>query len=1777
MNIIVKKERDKFYAIVKNYKNNLSKYKVTSSNKNFVACEETIKHNLLDNNIELANKSINLLDFSIPLEPLIDPKDYYTITVYTDNGNEYPFYIDINKFYNIKMEEKIYFYKFEEDEIELESTYDKKYDFYLTGNFGDLHKLKLYQIVNSKYILFTAPENADYISEMYYLNIELNNKLIFKSSFPFSKKYNIEFVTGIEDYGQYLKYTVSPKYNYSFLKELSIKTKDNKTIVKKIKSDSNHSFIKKISFYLPNPGLKNFSEFFISYKTQENYLNSEKQEHNLLVRKNLYSKEEIEISNFTSVYNFDSDTYDLHWDNKFLNKLKYKITLDDRYVYYTNENHISINNMSEKNNNNSKYNIKIECDIYNSFYELFNTEIDNLHFIDSPFDFTPTIDYSNALIADINKAVLKWTHPDYKYSSKVKIEVKFLKQFLDEYLEPWKDKYILDQDVIKFDEKYDDYNKLIPYDFNENGEFKYKTVNDSAITYSNSLDFIDIGETDHYEIPIWFCEFDTKYKFYVEIYDRWGKKRGENKIEFSLNSPAKELTDKEIWIDRNQYMQFGETGTIGTFYKIKNPTPVDVKYNYSSEHKTYTGQALYDYSNVDNRKNSLYYYMNSNEKDKDVTVKFKRNYNFYKLVYELLYDGKQIIEPTEVIPKGNNFESNKFTISKNILQEEGEYTMNIRTFSSTNQESSIKEIKFYVYNENPATPVVEINPEDFSKKDEKIIINKKYFTMNIVNNEINKKYAGWNYKEAHFFFKKNDTAYNEYPDYVVQASRENGIVNFKNTLSIENGNYECKVIAYDYAGNASLPYIFEFELISHMSATPETLFTNQLTKPFKWEIKKSQDSDGYFRQFKYSSDGISYTYSEPERVDSPYKINDPNTSQYETISLFWLKDKVTQKIQEGYYQLVIYEWNTKHINGVVDYKFESPVVEVNEVSNPSNPINCKEVPNKVAIFNKKAFNEYAYTNDLDNLLFETIHNEVVLDDESTEEIEGQYYKLKLIEPSTENQYECILPTPKEVGMYTFDKIATKCNVSIQTEGVWEIRFITVDKNGNDNSYKGYYSYFVNLVKRNPKITSYSLNNTNGSEYFGLNSSVLGMHVETNCYNDIVNFSEHIEKFNIYKFQISFLSTPLNSQYTINSIKDKSGNIRIMDPLTDVEKRNHNKDGRYLINVRAIDPLNRFSDIVEKTFYIDTRLDCELFFVNQDVFFNKDITLIASTSPQAKVIYYNFIDENMNLEKEDYKTWKKINVDEVVYNGSTFTGCKFENLHFDTNGVKTLVYKIEEISGNITDYAYYSFTIDTTIKIAPIFDFDNKVFYTLNDPSIFISWSLSSKDITSYSIKLDKIDVNSAGLVTVVKSYGISVNGDGLLVPIGPNENHFIDWKKKTSASFLLKENNFLVNGLYRLTVKSTSKYGDLEVNDFKFQIDTSTMINIAEEINKNTITIDSNRISWNHVTNAMYYEISYDNKVFFRTINNYFMVDNERLTTDNNGNKCIYMRWKSKTGQVSESSKIILNVIMKKLSTPKVTFLNNVSVTDNNKLLEWEVIVEDPEIAKYIYFSFDNEKWNTTPVRGRTNIILDETHTFPIPDGEYSIFVKTTDEHFMKSEYYSKSNLAYASVKVFADKIEVPEFLDLKSGITINSPKPIFITNKKRDVEYYIYVNNQLVKEGYEISSSTLKRFDIKVKAKKLGVNKIYDLIKEQDEFHVWSLTNEKYNLNINNEIISCFIDPTGRYIEVFSMPEKRENQIILYKNKDKDNDWKVLRVGDKLSLFEQWEFHITTFNVLGG
>ncbi|EHO19533.1 hypothetical protein HMPREF9466_01464 [Fusobacterium necrophorum subsp. funduliforme 1_1_36S] len=63
---------------------------------------------------------------------------------------------------------------------------------------------------------------------------------------------------------------------------------------------------------------------------------------------------------------------------------------------------------------------------------------------------------------------------------------------------------------------------------------------------------------------------------------------------------------------------------------------------------------------------------------------------------------------------------------------------------------------------------------------------------------------------------------------------------------------------------------------------------------------------------------------------------------------------------------------------------------------------------------------------MDKIVFTTIHNESTLDDGSEkpdEQIVGQFYKIKLLEPGTSNEYQCRLPIPTKIGEYSFTEIA----------------------------------------------------------------------------------------------------------------------------------------------------------------------------------------------------------------------------------------------------------------------------------------------------------------------------------------------------------------------------------------------------------------------------------------------------------------------------------------------------------------------------------------------------------------------------------------------------------------------------------------------------------------------------------------------------------------------------------------------------------------------------------
>jgi len=55
----------------------------------------------------------------------------------------------------------------------------------------------------------------------------------------------------------------------------------------------------------------------------------------------------------------------------------------------------------------------------------------------------------------------------------------------------------------------------------------------------------------------------------------------------------------------------------------------------------------------------------------------------------------------------------------------------------------------------------------------------------------------------------------------------------KNITPFDVGDYKCKMIAYDYSGNASDSTEFEFSLIPEMVIRPEKDLTNNIYETFK--------------------------------------------------------------------------------------------------------------------------------------------------------------------------------------------------------------------------------------------------------------------------------------------------------------------------------------------------------------------------------------------------------------------------------------------------------------------------------------------------------------------------------------------------------------------------------------------------------------------------------------------------------------------------------------------------------------------------------------------------------------------------------------------------------------------------------------------------------------------------------------------------------------------------------------------------------------------------------
>lgn len=1760
MNITVKKIGEEYCVIFNQPDFPLIKKCIIkkSWDKDFI--EEVIprEYDLYKNDIELFKKEYNLITVQFKLEEPFNIFEFYIITLVDIYDNEYRYFLDYNKFNSVATENTLYKFKVNNDIADKKKL--SRYTFYIKGAFGDIHKIKLISVLNSNELIMMIPEKTLLKSPYYSLLTYLNNDLIDSTYVNILTSDTIDFVLDIKEYDTYFKYTLNPKFNYPQLSKIEIRYKDKCIVCKK-------GDLKNISFFLPSHSVKDFNELSVGYILNEDTLNPTTIQKETVIYSSPYKNETIEIYDFEHKYSFSNDSMYISWKNKSSRKNKYKIFIEGN-TFYTTNTYLLIKDFKSYNNNKLSIPIQITADLDTTYSINHFDTIPNYFKIDSPNKFIPQIDYSDCLYCSKPTGTLKWTFPKHHYYSAIKVEVLHVSQFLDEYIQPWNDSRILDKTPVEFDEKYTDYEKLIEYDFPIKEQERKKRVLDTLISYDGTKqEMIFLGETNQYELPLWYCQDGYEYKITIQIFDRWMNILGSNSCNFPIyDNQVGEVTDDWLWFNRNQNIQFGETGTIGDYFKVTNPTPIDVMKHYSPLFKEYKGKALYNLLNTDKENNSLYYFFNTNEGER-LEIKYKRTYNFYEIECSFYNEKKELLHIRRHKPQGNSYDDNHIYISKSIFNKEGKYIMQIKTFNAAAQSSRIKETNFFVFNEKPDMPYLKINEDDYKLVDGKTIINKKYFNFQITNNALSEKYAGWKFKEVHFFFKKLDEYYNEYADYVVLAEKEDGDIILNNTAEIENGEYECKIVAYDYAANASEPYIFQFELISEIKITPEKLFTNDLLSKFKWKILKSQDSEGFYYFFRLSKDGINFKDSNIIKVESPYYIDDSNTEQEHILDTHWLtEDNVT--FDEGYYKLVVYEWNKKHPEGIQEYQFESDIVDVSLIANPSQPIYAIDSEH-VKVFNKKQFDEYVYTDNLNSVTFETIHSEQVLDDPDTVAIEGQFYKIQMVDPSG-NIYSGTLPIPTEVGMYHFTNIADVCNIVDQTEGVWDLRFITVDKYGNDNTHRGYYTYQIALVTRNPRITSLVTTNSTGSNIFGLTSAQIGYFVSARIYEDIANYEKHKEKFKINKFELNMLTNPSGSSYTISILANDRGIIDVVNPLTDEEKLNHSRDGKYLIEIACTDPLGRKSDYESRSFYIDTQLNGELLFVNNNIFYQNIVDLVATASGEVKNIYYSF-----DLDNKDFYTWDKTSVSEVKIGEQIVNGIEIKNITFNTDGTKTMQYVLEEESGNTSNIKHYNFIVDTSIKLLPIFDYDNKVFYTNESESLFLSWNMTNEDVTQFLFKLDKIEIQEDGSVIIVESYMPMLRTSDNYVPVGPGKNDFIDLKESKELEISLVDNGFLNDGYYMITVKGINIYGTFTENTFRFQIDKTTPLDIAYEILNNKITIDSNIITWNHIREASSYELSYDNKTWTKTIENRFMIDSDKVMKDENGQSYIFMKWRTHSGIYSTVSKIFIQLNVSKLETPKVNFYANSTITENNKNIEWIIEIPDPEKAKYIYYTFDNNLWFAKKIKQSIENIINTTVTYPVPDGRYDIFVRTTDENPLNEKYFNKSDLVHASVDIFSQEIETPIFSGIKNGQHLSLPTKLFITNKNPKVQYFIFVNDTLVPEGYEISSSTLKKYDIRVKAKKIGLENVYDLIDDMDNLHVYSLTTEQYTISIGNSKVLCVIDDSNSQIEIQSMPNKRNSEVIMYRRKNTSDKWTILRVGDKLSLNIEWEFHITTFSMI--
>jgi hypothetical protein len=1724
--------------------------------------------------------NFNLYSPLIELEELTKVTHFYTIMLINKKGYEFPIHIDFRTFHNIKFNEEIYICSFPIGTFEDEEI--KRYKIILVNNYNDEFPVFVYKI-NKNIVYLRLSDSLNITGKSFTLNVLENNVLKIRQPFRFYVEEKCEFAIERKTLGAYTHYKFSPVLKYAQLKSVSVTLEKGGTVT----ANRDSYYIKPFELYVPNRGIYASEIAKFNYTLEKSLLIPSEIEvsHEVSVRNETYEDFSMQVT--SKEYDFANDSVRIDWECSHKN-ITFEVLVGNVKKYTTRETSLVIENLKQFHNNTSQIFYSIKAGIETAFNSDGNTvslsdSFSNHHFIDESSDFKPSIDYSDCISVNKDTGYLQWSRPKWYSTFEVQVRVKNIAPFVDEYVKPWETDLVLDDTIENFDTEYDDYDESFSIMYDD----YFKTINSGVISYdSTESNFISVGASNFINLPLWFTNKDEmQYEITVRVLDRWNNVRGTSTATFSTQDKAPiEFLNEDIQIYRNQFLQFGESGTVGTFFTTEQPTPVDARASFLPTLKTFLNSALYDYTNIDSDGNSLYYYFSANKTasayTSDIIIKYRRTSNFYNFLYKVEKDDETLLDWSEHRPKGNEFKDNSIVIPRALFSEEGVYKLKIQTYNATGQNSNVKELKFFVHNTRPDTPVILINNGDYTEEDGAKSIRKKFFTMNVVNNSVSDKYAGWKFKEVHFYFRLEENLFKDYPDYVAQSSLEDGDIVMRNTVAIENGVYQCKVIGYDYSGNASASLLIDFELNAKIKISPEVLFVNELDTEFEWTITKPDNCEGFYYSTSYSSDGINFTDDYPTKVPSPYYVDQSDTSQEHILTR-------TLNKGEGFYKLKVYEYNTLHVDGLANYTYTSEVVQVNVNSDPSLPVYCMNNGTDFAtVFNSKASDEWTYTSDMDKLVFETIHSISTFDDiETTDYTEGQYYKLQLIEPhsngETPNMYECTLPLPTEVGFYQFTNIISQCGITgTPVEGVWEMRFITVDKFNNNNFNGGYFTYKINFVDRVPEITSIQIASQNSANYFGLNSTDISYWISCDdTYKDIINYQDYPDMFAISKYYVTIPSSPFGvfSEYSV--YKNSVNAIEILNKLTPAEKISHSRDGKYTIQLCVADPLKRRSLTTEKYFIIDTILDSELFFISGYNHYNISPTLVASIKGEVNKVYYKVASSIPTLSEETLSSWSTITPKEITLTDSTsFTGLEFDDFNFDEDGIKQLYYVIEETSGNISSVKSFEFRIISNSKLMPIFDLTNKIFYSFDDTEFKTSWNSTMDELDSFRVKFDKIVVDSAGEITVVESYAPSVINSDQWVKVGAENSEFYSVGSAREIQMSIPETNSLfITGYYRITVEGTSIFGDIAENSFFFQLDKEELFSMADNIQNNRITIDSNVVSWSPISQASYYEVSYTGAKWQKVTDIKFIVDVNQIMPNANGIDGISMRWRNRNGVISPVCFIPLTMSLQAVEAPTVAYYDNgAATTENNSMMKWKVTFEDLSKIDGIYYSFDKVVWTYKQITKVETLIVDNTIDYPIENGYYQVYVYAVDSSPAENTYYNKSSLSYAKVRVNSGAPAKVTFADIISGSVKNEPIKLQMQNKEADVQYSIYVNDRKVEEGYEIASTQMSRFNIVVKCKKYGLDTIYTLISQEEDLHFWSFVNQNYTIELLNTKIICEIDSVSSEFIISSFPNKRQTEVILFKEKGISNaTWSVLRIGDRLNLLKEWEFHISTFSVL--